>query len=132
MKGLRAAFLAALLMLGLAACNLKLSSSLDIGELDSSTYDPSSTGHFTAPGKWDLALNYDCTKQKSEGIAGINTFDMIVYNADDESSNSEHPELHLTGIKKVETLHFLRGGTFRISVDSRCDWRVRAVDKSSQ
>lgn len=131
MRGMKAALLAGLMVLALCACNLKLSSSTDIIDLDNTSYDPSPSGHFTTAGKWDILMNYDCTKQKSEGIAGIDTFDMIVYNADDMSSNSEHPELHLQGVKKTETLHFYRSGTFHISVDSRCDWRVRVLDRSA-
>ena len=59
-----------------------------------------------------------------------NRFDMIIYNGDDDSTNSEHPELHWKGRGKRQTLHFKRPGTYYISIDSRCDWRIRVLDRS--
>jgi len=128
-RRLVSAFTAVALGLCLAGCNTQLLTRANILDLDSnSNVDPS--GNFTAPGSWELHVTYDCSKQKSQGVADLNRFDMIVYNSDDASSNFEHPEVHLTGPKHTQLLKFKRGGTFYIDIDSRCDWRLSVVDTS--
>lgn len=121
-------------MILLSGCSLKLSSSSDILSMDSTSSGgpEDSTGQFTALGAWSLFVNYDCTKQKSEGVFGIGTLDMKVKNADDDTLNAEHAELHLQGLKKSATVNFKRGGTFYLAIDSRCDWRIRILDRSPQ
>lgn len=116
----------------LSACSLKLTSTNDILSMDGSSSGgvQDSTGDFTTPGAWDLLVTYDCTKQKSEGIFGIGTLDMKVRNADDDTLNAEHAELSLQGLKKSAKLSFRRAGTFYLGIDSRCDWRVRVIDRS--
>ena len=131
----RFALAASVAPLLLSGCGgLKLLSQAEVLSVDSSQVGSvegsATTGQFSVPAKWQLNVKYDCSKQKSEGIAGVDTFDMIVYNGDDDSENAEHPELHLTGRKKTMSLTFKRGGTFYFNVDSRCDWNLRVLDRS--
>ena len=120
---------AAAAAVSLAGCNTTLLSKSDILDIDS-TLQVDPTGNFTVPGTWELHYSYDCSKQRSEGLADLNRFDMIVYDSDDASTNFEHPELHLQGAKHSGVLNFKRGGTFYVFIDSRCDWKLSVVDTS--
>jgi hypothetical protein len=118
---------AGLMAVSVGGCNTQLLSKSDILDLDSNLHvDPS--GNFTVPGTWELKYSYDCSKQKSEGLADLNRYDMIIYNSDDQSTNFEHPEIHLTGSRHDEVLKFSRGGTFKIFIDTRCDWHFSVID----
>jgi len=114
----------------LVGCSAKLQSSADILDLQGDQRIDASS-KFSSPRSWDLQYGYDCSRQVSEGIPDINRFDLIVYNGDDSSTASEHPELHLEGRKKASVLHFRRGGTYYLAVDSRCDWHVSVIDTST-
>ena len=118
---------AVLMAFAVGGCNAQLLTQSNILDLDSNQMvDP--TGNFTLAGSWELKFNYDCSKQHSEGMAGLDRVDLIVYNSDDNSTNFEHPEVHLTGRKQNEVLKFKRGGTFHVYIDTQCDWRLSVID----
>jgi hypothetical protein len=74
--------------------------------------------------------SWDCSRQASERVSGVDRFDMIVYNSDDMSTAFEHPEVHRTGRKGGATLHFTTPGEYNAAVDTVCDWHLQAVDLS--
>ena len=122
-----AAAKAALVVTLVAACNGNLLATSQILDVDSTQgIDP--TGNFAVNGAWELKYSWDCARQASEQVADINRFGLIVYNSDDDSTDYEHPELHLKGPRGGATLRFSRGGEFYVSVDSPCDWRLQVVD----
>jgi hypothetical protein len=119
-----------LALLALQGCNAQLLTQTDVLDVDNfQAINP--TGNFTLAGTWDLKYAFDCSKQRSQGLAGLNQFGMTVYNSDDDSANAEHPTLNLKGSKGGATIHFKRGGTFRVKIDSRCDWRISVIDTNS-
>jgi hypothetical protein len=126
--------LAGTVALLLSGCSVRLLSQTAVISVDNSQAGAGgdSTGQFSVPGAWDLKFNHDCSRKKSEGLPGADALDMTIYNADDDSTNSEHPEVHLTGAKAARVLHFNRGGSFYVKVDSRCDWRVQVLDRSGR
>ena len=128
-SGLAAVAVAAVLLSG---CSLKFASQSEILVTDStqSAGTPNSTGNFTTTGSWDLKINWDCSKQRSEGLAGANGFAMTVYNADDTSTDSEHPHLQVQGNKGGRDLRFKRAGTFYVGVETSCDWNLKVFSAS--
>jgi hypothetical protein len=113
----------------LGGCSAQALSSARVMDIDSAQ-GVNPTGNFTMAGKWDLNYHFDCSKQRSEGINNAKGFSMIVYNSDDASAAFEHPELKVRATSGGETLHFHRGGTYRVAIDSLCDWRISADDLS--
>lgn len=111
----------------LAGCNTQALSAAEVLSVDSSQgVDP--TGNFTVLGHWGLAYAFDCSREQSEGVAGADRFAMSVYNADDQSLASEHPQVSAISRKGGTTMHFARGGTYFVQVDSACDWRLSVED----
>ena len=109
----------------LTACSTQLLSSSQVLDIDSAQgIDP--TGNFTVTGAWDLAYTYDCSRQRSEGLGGADGFSFTVFNSDDHSLASEHPELKVKGRNGRGTLHFKRGGIYYVRIDSICDWTLNA------
>ena len=114
-------------LLVLTGCNLQALSAAEVVSIDSTQgVDP--TGNFTVPGRWDLSYNWDCSRELSQGVAGADRFDMTVYNADDASLAAEHPQVTVLKRKGGSTMHFQRGGTYYVQVDSACDWRLSVED----
>lgn len=116
-----------LALVALSGCSGQLLKTSQIMDIDSSLrIDP--TGSFTVAASWDLKYTYDCSSQKSQGLASANQVTITVYNSDDDSLNAEHPTIVAHGRSGGATLHFKRGGTFYAQIDTVCSWRVVVVD----
>jgi len=89
------------------------------------------TATFTAPGRWDLKYSWDCSTQRSQGQQQATGMGIIVYNADDDSTAVENPEVHQAGKGGQATLHFKLGGPYYLVVTSECTWRIQVLDKST-
>lgn len=114
--------LAAIALSVLPACSTTLASD-EVLSIDSSM-NVNPTADFAVQSTWTLAYHWDCSSQISEGTAGANGLSFTVVNSDDDTLNSEHPSLDLKGRSGGSTLTFHRGGTFRIHVETACDWRL--------
>ena len=113
--------------LSLSACSAQLLSQTDVLDLDSSQ-NINPTGNFSVTGTWTLTGSFDCSRARARGASGASGLQMTVINSDDQSSNSEHPQVTLSGTKGSQTLRFTRGGTFSVQVDTPCDWHLSVVD----
>lgn len=121
------ALLPAILLLTLSGCSSQLLKNTQVLDVDSSLHvDP--TGSFTVAAAWNLKYTYDCSSQVSQRVANAGHLTLAVFDSDDQSYNFEHPTVSASGRSGGSTLHFVRGGTFYVSVTSVCSWRVVVVD----
>lgn len=98
-------------------------------DMDSASHRGGS-GNFNPLGSWDMKYTWNCARQHSENLRDLDRLDLTVYNADDDSTAFEHPEVHVTGAKGGATLHYQRSGWYYITIDSPCDWKLLVVDTS--
>jgi hypothetical protein len=88
------------------------------------------TGHFSPTGAWDLRYSWSCARARSEGLADAHGVDLVVYNADDDSTSFENPEASSRAMHGAGVLHYHRSGEFYIGLQTNCDWQVDVVDRS--
>jgi hypothetical protein len=86
----------------------------------------SGSGHrrsttFTAPGPWDLAYVYDCSNFPDR--AG--DFFVTVHDSDGSLSTGT-PHVDDSGPGHGAVAHGRRAGAYYLSVDTECDWVVKA------
>jgi hypothetical protein len=79
-----------------------------------------STQKFTAGGDWDLNWSYDCS---SFGYKG--NFQVFVYNGDGSMSFS-NSGVNQLGMSDSGIEHYHSGGTFYLTVNSECSWKIDA------
>ena len=116
-----------LALTGLAGCSGQLLKQSQIMDIDNNLHiNP--TGSFSVDRSWDLKYSYDCSAQKSQGLTGADRVTVIVFNSDDDTYNAEHGRVTVRGTRGAETLHFKRGGTFYVQMDTVCSWRVVVLD----
>jgi hypothetical protein len=119
--------IAVLMTAVLSGCSGKLLTTTQILDVDSTLrLDP--TGSFTVGGAWDLKYTFDCSSQQSQRILNAGQVTLTVFDSDDDSLNFEHPKVTATGRSGGARLHFTRGGTFYVLVETVCSWRVVVVD----
>lgn len=111
----------------LTGCNSGLLTTSVVLDVDSSQ-NTNPTGIFSTAGAWDLQYQWDCSRQRSEGLPQANGVSMLVNNADDDSGASEHSRVARKGTKGKARLDFKRGGSFYVKVDSICDWHLIVDD----
>jgi hypothetical protein len=126
---MRAALLpmAALMTAVLSGCSGQLLKNTQILDVDSSIH-VNPTGSFTAGAAWDLKYTFDCSNQQSQRILNAGQVTLTVFDSDDDSLNFEHPTATAKGRNGGATLHFTRGGTFYVLVETVCSWRVVVLD----
>lgn len=115
-------------------CPLMLScgsgSSLERLLIDAEGQGDGVTTHFEPPGPWTVSYSWDCRTQRSQGVQGADHFTLTVYNADDKTYVYADPITAKSGLRGSGTLQYSRAGSFYMSVQSVCTWRVTA-NKSS-
>ncbi len=79
-----------------------------------------STQKFTAAGDWDLNWSYDCSNFGYKG-----NFQVFVYNGDGSMSFS-NIGVNQLGISGADVEHYHSGGTFYLTVNSECSWKIEA------
>jgi hypothetical protein len=119
-----AAVLITAVLSGCSGQGLKNTQILDVD----STLKVDPTGSFTVAGAWDLKYTFDCSNQQSQRLLNANQVALTVFNSDDDSLNSEHATAGAKGRSGGTTLHFTRGGTFYVLVETVCSWRVVVLD----
>ena len=79
-----------------------------------------STAKFTAGGDWDLNWSYDCSNFGYKG-----NFQVFVYNGDGSMSFS-NSGVNQLGMSDSGVEHYHSGGTFYLTVNSECSWKIDA------
>lgn len=79
-----------------------------------------STQKFTASGDWDLNWSYDCSNFGYKG-----NFQVFVYNGDGSMSFS-NSGVNQLGMSGADVEHYHSGGTFYLTVNSECSWKIEA------
>ncbi len=79
-----------------------------------------STAKFTAAGDWDLNWSYDCSNFGYKG-----NFQVFVYNGDGSMSFS-NSGVNQLGMSDSGVEHYHSGGTFYLTVNSECSWKIEA------
>jgi hypothetical protein len=88
--------------------------------LDISGSGSKSTAKFTAAGDWDLNWSYDCS-----GFGYKGNFQVFVYNSDGSISFS-NSGVNQLGMSGTDVEHYHSGGTFYLTVNSECSWKIQA------
>lgn len=78
-----------------------------------------STAKFTAASDWDLNWSYDCSNFGSQG-----NFQVFVYNGDGSMSFS-NSGVNQLGKSGADVEHYHSGGTFYLTVNSECSWKIQ-------
>lgn len=112
----------------IAGCGHTLANSVVLDTDSSQVGEP---GSFVVTGRWDLKYSWDCSRQHSERLTGLDTFDMRIDNTEDMSGAADHPALDRTGAKGTGVLHFQHAGEYSVVLNTACDWRVQAIDRST-
>lgn len=89
-----------------------------------------STPHFIPPGAWELQYSWDCARVSAQEMPGAHGIDLVVYNADDDSTSFEHPETQSTKTHGSGVLTYKRPGPYYVMAQTQCDWQVSVVDRS--
>jgi hypothetical protein len=122
------ALAAALLCTGMAACAGAGSNGDAIALFnDDKSGD---TGRFAPSGAWDLSYSWDCARAKAEGTLDAHGLDLVVYNADDDSTAFENPEARSGATKGSAVLHYRRPGVYYVGLQTPCEWQVTVIDRS--
>lgn len=77
------------------------------------------TQKFTAGGDWDLNWSYDCSNFGNQG-----NFQVFIYNGSGSMSYSNSPVNQL-GASGADVEHYHNGGTFYLTMNSVCSWKVQ-------
>jgi hypothetical protein len=121
--------LLASLLLAWCVCACGAQQQIRYVDMDSASHR-TGTGNFHPVGSWDMKYSWDCARQHSENLKDLDRLNLTVYNADDDSTAFEHPELHVTGTKGGATLHYQRAGWYYATIESPCDWKLQVIDTS--
>ena len=78
-----------------------------------------STQKFTAAGDWDLAWSYDCSN-----FAGQGNFQVFIYDGNGNMSLRNSP-INQLGASDTGVEHYHSGGTYYLTVNSECSWKVQ-------
>jgi hypothetical protein len=77
-----------------------------------------STAKFTAAGDWDINWSYDCSNFGTQG-----NFIVTIFNGDGSMSFS-NTGVNQLGRSGADVDHYHNGGTFYLSVNSECKWKI--------
>jgi hypothetical protein len=125
----RHALVAVLILAALAGCKRAPDRAIRFVDLDSGSH-ATKTGTFHPTGSWKMTYSWDCKRQHSEGLDQLDRFALEVFNADDDSTSFETPEINATGPTGKSTVPYTRSGWYYVTVNSPCDWRLIAEDTS--
>jgi hypothetical protein len=89
------------------------------------------TANFSTFGAWDLTYSWDCTATRAQGTRIVTAFGLIVFNADDDSTVEQNPEITKTDLKGSGSVHYTRRGQYYARVTSPCTYRIQVFDRSS-
>ena len=78
-----------------------------------------STAKFTAASDWDLNWSYDCSNFGEQG-----NFIVSIYNGDSTMS-FENTGVNQLGKSDASVEHYHTGGTFYLTVNSECKWKIQ-------
>ncbi len=89
--------------------------------LDLSGSGTKQTQVFAAASDWDLAWTYNCSNFGDQG-----NFVVEVMNRD-TSPSFENQSVNQLGSKGSDVQHYHKGGSFYLSINSECNWTVKAT-----
>lgn len=124
-----AALCAGLVCAAMVACGASGKGDV-IAQFSGDPKNGNSTGRFSPQGAWDLRYSWNCADARSQGVADAHGVDLVVYNADDDSTSFENPEASSTALHGSGVLHYHRSGEFYVALQTKCQWQINVVDRS--
>ncbi|HVS78886.1 MAG TPA: hypothetical protein VHD84_01190 [Candidatus Saccharimonadales bacterium] len=76
---------------------------------------------FTAANSWDLHWSYDCSNFGGQGNFIVSVYDKS------GSPSLENSDVNQLGGSGSDVQHYYQGGTFYLSINSECSWKVKVV-----
>ena len=98
--------------------------------LDTSGTGQQTIASFRTGAAWQLLYSWDCSAANSRHTPGANQFGFQVFNADDDTLASEHPQTSLTGASGNGTLQYSHAGPYYVQVNTVCDWRLQVLSQA--
>lgn len=95
--------------------------------VDQSGSAAQTTAPFRTNASWQLVYSWDCASARARRTPGANQFGIQVFNADDDTLASDHPQASRTGTSGQGTLRYTRAGPYYVQVNTVCDWRLQVL-----